>query len=97
MYRVCLAPVVAKVVSSIHPDIRRMLKTGMLELAANPNIGKELLDDLAGFRSHRVKRYRIVSSIDVEHHLIKVYMIGHRRDIYDIVAALRAAERKEPI
>ncbi len=93
MYQVRLAAAVVAALSTFHPDIRKMLKAGVKELGANPYAGKELLDELAGFRSYRVKRYRIVYTTDAENRLIKVYMIGHRREIYDVLVSLIAPQK----
>ena len=88
MYRVQLAPTVAKALSSFHPDIRKQLKAGMKELADNPYAGKMMQEKLAGFRTYRMKRYRVVYKVDEDEKLVRVYMIGHRREIYDLFSKL---------
>ncbi len=86
-YRVLLAHTAAEVFKHLHPEIRKQMKAGLKELADDPYAGKELHDDLSEFRSYRIKRYRIVYTI---HHdsenLLKIYMIGHRKEIYDLVS-----------
>ena len=83
-YRLQLAPSAAEFFSSLNPVIRKQLKAGLKELASNPYAGKELQDDLAEFRSYRIKRYRIVYTVVNGEKTLKVYAIGHRREIYDL-------------
>ena len=85
-YRVQLAPTAADAFTRCNPVIRKQLKAGLKELANNPYAGKELQDDLAEFRSYRIKRYRIVYAVHDEERLLKVYTVGHRREIYDLLS-----------
>ena len=85
-YRVQLAPTAADAFIRLNPEIRKQLKAGLNELASNPYAGKELQDDLAEFRSYRIKRYRIVYAIHDEERLLWVYSVGHRREIYDLLS-----------
>jgi mRNA-degrading endonuclease RelE of RelBE toxin-antitoxin system len=62
------------------------LKAGFKEPASNPYDGKELQDDLAEFGSYRIKRYRIVHAVHDEKKLLRIYTIGHRREIYDLLS-----------
>ena len=83
-YRVQLAPSVAVTFKRFNPEIRKQLKVGLKELAGNPYAGKGLQDDLTEFRSYRIKRYRIIYTVEDGERLLKIYMIGHRREIYDL-------------
>ncbi len=85
-YRVLLALTAAEAFKDLHPEIRKQLKAGLKVLADNPYAGKELHDDLCEFRSYRLKRYRIVYTIYDSENQLKVYMIGHRKEIYDLVS-----------
>ena len=82
--RVQLALTAAEAFKRLNPEIRKQLKLGLKELADNPYAGKELQDELTEFRSYRIKRYRIVYSIHDGGRILKVYMVGHRREIYDL-------------
>ncbi len=44
--------------------------------------GKPLRDDLSGMRRIRVSDYRIIYSIDLQHHLVTIRAIGHRKHVY---------------
>ena len=85
-YRVQLAPTATDAFKGLHPEIRSQLKAGLKELANNPFAGKELQNELAEFRSHRIKRYRIIYRVHNSENLLKVFMIGHRKEIYDLVS-----------
>ena len=88
MSQVKLAPTVAEVFRCLHPEIRKQLKTGMMELAEKPYNGKFLQNELSGFWTYKIKRYRIIYKIDHNSKLLKVYMVGHRRDIYNLFSKL---------
>jgi addiction module RelE/StbE family toxin len=83
-YRAQLSPCAAQAFSHLNPAIRKRLKTGLKELAGNPYAGKELQGDLAEFRNCRIKRYRIIYTVVTDENTLKVYAIGHRREIYDL-------------
>lgn len=52
-------------------------------LCGNPfRVGKPLTGGFIGLYSARVGEYRVLYSIDVEHRLISVSRITHRRDAY---------------
>ncbi len=91
--RVLLAHTAAEAFKNLHPEIRKQLKAGLKELADNPYAGKELHDDLSEFRSYRIKRYRIIYMIHGGENLLKVYMIGHRKEIYDLVSEFMRSKR----
>ncbi len=88
MYHVRLAPTAAQALRDLHPELRRQLKAALLELAENPYAGKILQNELVGFLSCKVKRYRIIYSLDRENGILKVFMIGHRVDVYELFSQL---------
>ncbi|MFH1152697.1 MAG: type II toxin-antitoxin system RelE/ParE family toxin [Pseudomonadota bacterium] len=88
MFRVKLTPAAAERFSSLHPDIRKQLKPALKELYHTPCLGKGLHHELMGFRTLKVKRYRIVYKIDDIGRTVIVYAIGHRRDIYETLTEL---------
>ena len=87
-YCVKLTRTVAAAVVNLHPDIKKQVKKSFKELAGDPYSGKELQEELAGFLTHRFKRYRIIYKVDESEKNIIVYMIGHRRDIYELFTEL---------
>jgi len=52
-------------------------------LIENPHrVGKALLGELAGLHSARVGAYRVIYEIDAVDHLVRVFHIDHRADVY---------------
>lgn len=81
--KVRLTPVAARIVSKLHPENKKMIRSALDEVCKNPHQGRDLQDDLAGFKSYRIKRYRIVYKINEEQSFIDIYFIGHRTDVYE--------------
>ena len=88
LYHVKITSFVNKVGKKFSPEIKNASKIALKELAQNPNLGKELQEELSGFRSYRFMRYRIVYKIDTQEKHIIVWAIGHRRDIYENLGGL---------
>ena len=88
VYTVRFTQTVAGMVSNLHPDIKKQLRVAIKEISAEPYCGKELQEELFDFLSYRIKRYRIIYKVDETEKLITVYMVGHRRDVYDLFSAL---------
>jgi mRNA interferase RelE/StbE len=74
--------------NSLHPTVKKQLKSILKELYKNPYLGKELRDKLIDFRSLKMKGYRAIYQIDNRNKKAIVYAIGHRRDIYETVTKL---------
>jgi len=52
-------------------------------LMANAHrVGKPLRGDLAGLHSARIGAYRVVYEIDDEAHIVRVFSVDHRADVY---------------
>jgi len=52
-------------------------------------MGKELLRELKGLRSYRVRRYRVVYAVVPARREIQVVAVGHRVSIYEEIASGR--------
>ena len=85
MYRVKLTPAAGLMFNNLHPKIKKQLKSILKELYENPYLGKKLRDELVGFRSLKMKRYRAIYQIDNQRKEVIIYAIGHRKNIYEIV------------
>lgn len=73
---------VAALVRSLHPDLKRKLRTALEVILAQPHIGKPLRDELTGLHSLRVGRFRIVYRIS-SNRIIELVAIGPRESIYE--------------
>jgi len=69
-------------VRGLHPELRRKVRAGLDLIRAEPEAGKLLRDELAGLRSLRVGRFRIVYRI-APLRVIELVAIGPRRTIYE--------------
>ena len=73
----------SRLLSKLHPENKKLIKQALTELRLNPHMGKDLQEELSGFKSLRLKHYRIIYSINEEKNVIEIYHIGRRRDIYE--------------
>jgi mRNA interferase RelE/StbE len=73
----------SRLITSLHPEIKRQIKQSLNELRTNPYTGKDLQAELSGFISFRIKQYRIIYDIDDDQKSIQVYYVGRRRDVYE--------------
>ncbi len=83
LYQIKITSSVNEVGRKFSPEIKKAAKAALKELAENPNLGKELQEELNGFRSYRFMRYRIVYKVHIQVKIVVIWAIGHRRDIYE--------------
>jgi len=76
-------PESSRLLSKIHPENKRLIKRVLAELRQNPYLGKNLQEELSGFKSLRLKQYRIIYNINEGEKIIQIYHVGQRRDIYE--------------
>ena len=81
--RLTFTPEAAKLLSRLHPESKKHIKEGLTELRQNPYLGDDLQQELSGFKSYKIKRYRILYDINEAEGVIQVYNVGHRRDVYE--------------
>ena len=80
-YRLRVPGRIEELVRGLHPDLKRKIRAGLDVIRTDPAAGKELRDELAGLRSLRVGRVRIVYRV-AGRRLIDLVAIGPRRTIY---------------
>ena len=80
-YRLRAPRQIEEFVRSLHPELKRKVRAGLDVIRKDPSAGKELRDELAGLRSLRVGRFRIIYRI-APRRLIDLVAIGPRRTIY---------------
>ena len=86
-FRIDIPPHVAEIIQSLHPDLKRSVKSAVRAIAADPECGEPLRRDLDGLWKYRVRRFRIVYFIDRKAHAVRLMAIGHRQRVYEEVAA----------
>ena len=93
-YRPDIPPHVAEVIRHLPPDIKRSVKQALRSLSADPLIGVPLMRELSALRKFKVRRFRIVYQLNRKARMIKIFAVGHRREVYEELAdRLRAAAR----
>jgi mRNA interferase RelE/StbE len=69
---------VATLIRNLHPHLKKKVKSSLQTIVSDPYSGKPLRDELAGLRSFRVGRFRIIYK-----KLIEIVAIGPRECIYE--------------
>ncbi len=83
----------AGLVRSMHPHLKKKVRSAFQLLMKNPAAGKPLKDELAGLRSFRVGRHRIIYRL-LQGSRIEIVTIGSRESIYEeTYRLLRKQER----
>lgn len=72
---------VVTLLRSLHPNIKRKIKSGIKLILEDPNAGKALKSDLSGLYSLRIGKFRIIYKfLNSE---ITLIAIGPRKTIYE--------------
>lgn len=82
-YRIRFTPEASRLISKFHPDNKKQIKKALQDLLINPYTGSDLQEELYGFKSFKLKRYRILYNINEEDSFIQIFHIGHRSDVYE--------------
>ncbi len=87
-YKLSIPPALEKDIAILPPSLKSQIRSALDILQEDPRIGKPLREELHGFWTYRVNRYRIVYRI--VHHRIEVEVIdlGPRAVIYERILAL---------
>ena len=93
-YRLRAPDQIARLLAGLHPQIKRKVRAGLDLLCANAHAGKALQAELAGLRSLRVGRFRIVYRVAARR-VIEVVTIGPRETIYEQSIRLAAKIRTQ--
>lgn len=71
-----------ELIRTMHPSLKKKVKSSLKMILFDPPLGNALMDELAGLRSFRVSSFRILYRIkDPEH--IELVAIGPRERIYE--------------
>ena len=94
-WKMRFTPKASRLVAKLHPENKKQLKQALNGLRQNPYTGKDLQEELFGFKSLRLKRYRVVYTVSEEENYIEIYSLGRRRDVYEQFRRL-LTELQEP-
>jgi len=93
-YRLDIPPHVAEILRHLPPELKRPITSALQALGRDPALGEPLLRELEGLWKYRVRRFRIVYAVDRGARVLRVFAVGHRRTIYEEVAA--AVRTRDP-
>jgi len=93
-WKMQFTPEAARLLSKLHLENKKDIKKAMNELRQNPYAGKDLQEELFGFKSLRIKKYRIIYHLKEEEYLLRVYYIGQRSNVYEQFRQLLADLQK---
>ena len=69
-------------IRKMHPQLKRKIRSGLDAIVHNPEIGKDLKLELAGLKTYRVGRMRIIYRLDC-HCIVELVAVGPRKNIYE--------------
>lgn len=72
---------IAAYIRSLHPAVKKRIHNGLDQIRMQPGEGKSLQRELAGYRSFRLGKFRIIYRVIMKE--IEVVAIGPRRTIYE--------------
>ena len=82
-WKMQFTPEAARLLLKLHPENKIHIKKAIIELQQNPYAGRDLQEELFGFKSLRIKRYRIIYNLKEEEYLLRIYHLGQRSDVYE--------------
>ncbi|OHC00643.1 MAG: hypothetical protein A3G70_00050 [Planctomycetes bacterium RIFCSPLOWO2_12_FULL_39_13] len=85
---------VVVLIRGMHPHIKKKMKASLKTILSDPYSGKVLKDELAGLRSFRVSKLRIVYRVAKEKY-IDIIAIGPRTHIYDETFHIIKSEKEK--
>ena len=81
-------PEAVRLIAKLPPEIKKLVRSSIDTLLAKPHTGSELTGELEGYRSLKAKRYRIIYRLNDSETSVEIYLVGHRRDVYDTLRSL---------
>jgi mRNA interferase RelE/StbE len=82
MHKLRIPDETVALIRNLHPQIKKKIRASLKEILSEPYSGKALKDELAGLRTFRVSRFRIVYRI-IHNREIEIVTIGPRERIYE--------------
>lgn len=73
---------VTQLIRRLHPSVKQKVRAALQAIIEAPTCSKPLQEELAGLRSYRLGRYRIVYRL-ADDRAVEIVAIGPRRCIYE--------------
>ncbi|MEX0802921.1 MAG: type II toxin-antitoxin system RelE/ParE family toxin [Candidatus Binatia bacterium] len=86
--RARFTPKAARAIATLPPVVKKLVRTSIDDLLITPNAGTQLTGELEGYRSLKARRYRIIYRLNDADASVEVYLVGHRRDVYETLRSL---------
>ncbi|OGW69323.1 MAG: hypothetical protein A3J72_01955 [Nitrospirae bacterium RIFCSPHIGHO2_02_FULL_40_19] len=83
----------AELIRTLHPDLKRKIKAALQTVLNDPQLGKELKDELEGLQSFKVGKFRVIYKTAKDKGIIEVVSVGPRKTIYE--ETLRLLQREK--
>ena len=81
-YKLRVPDEIVSLIRGMHPIIKKRVKAALNEISHNPYCGRALKEELAGLRSFRIKRFRIIYEVSTKKQ-INIIAVGPRKYIYE--------------
>ncbi|MHB8763060.1 MAG: type II toxin-antitoxin system RelE family toxin [Deferrisomatales bacterium] len=81
-YRLRVPHDVAELLRGLHPGLKPKLKAALQAIQHDPHAGKPLREELAGLRSYRVSKFRVVYRV-ADDTTVELVAVGPRKSIYE--------------
>jgi mRNA interferase RelE/StbE len=82
MYKLVVPADIRELIRTMHPSVKKKVKSSLKMILSDPHSGKALMDELEGLRSLRVSSFRIIYRIK-DPAQIELVAMGPRSRIYE--------------
>jgi mRNA interferase RelE/StbE len=83
----------AELIRTLHPDLKRKIKSALQTVLSDPQSGKSLKDELEGLQSFKVGEFRVIYKSAKDKGIIEIVAIGPRKTIYEETLRLLKKEK----
>ncbi len=73
---------IVTLIRKMHPGLKKKVRAALDEIIHDPDVGKSLKLELAGLRSYRVGRFRIIYKTGPDR-IVELVAVGPRKTIYE--------------
>jgi mRNA interferase RelE/StbE len=73
---------IVSLIRGMHPILKKKVEAALNEISHDPYCGKAMKEELAGLRSYRIKRFRIIYKVSTKKQ-ISIIALGPRKYIYE--------------
>jgi len=78
----------SRLIAKLPPEVKKSVRSAIDELREDPYQGSELAGEFTGYRSLKIRRYRIIYRLNDDESFLEIYHVGHRRDVYETLRLL---------